>query len=535
MLEKTSSNFVSLLETRLPFLTAMFIPLYPMLYLYNKEGNSQYLSLIQVLFVSLIFMLGSMLLFLISSRIFKSSHAAYLFCIVVWIGFFSYKQLYAALFSVTGRGRNLYLIFTYIVLYILLGALVYIISKIYNFKVISLFTGILLFILLLMNVGTIVYNFSLRSQNENVVYKTSFVVDDTLATPNVYWIHCDGMLGFYSMEKYFGDPQDWFTEGLETRGFVINRDAQFDGRRTTLAALPTLMNPTYYDNWLSNVPASTDFSLIAYSLTAARQKSELLLAFNTKYKTATIASLGSYFYPITDVFYNIDQAERPLMVSAAGKESIVSSFTNAVNLTTLLQTVSAVGIISDTDTYIKHNIYPLIFEQDQINSIVDTNYILGSDKLDPSYDTLVRSLDNALTIEEPRFMLVSFNLAHFPFIYDENGQIHENEIPNDPREYPAQHRYTSKVLINLVDMILERDPDAVIVLQADHGLHWQSTGNIMKYLHVSADAAPDIWNGVMSAVRIPEKYGTLEEPLYPLDIARYLVNNYVGQNYEYLQ
>jgi hypothetical protein len=38
-------------------------------------------------------------------------------------------------------------------------------------------------------------------------------------------------------------------------------------------------------------------------------------------------------------------------------------------------------------------------------------------------------------------------------------------------------------------------------------------------------------NQVMSAVRIPETWGGLQEPLDPLDISRVLVNRYVGSNY----
>jgi len=40
---------------------------------------------------------------------------------------------------------------------------------------------------------------------------------------------------------------------------------------------------------------------------------------------------------------------------------------------------------------------------------------------------------------------------------------------------------------------------------------------------------------VISAVRLPPKYGKLLQPLDPLDIARYLVNHFVGKgNYNYL-
>lgn len=41
----------------------------------------------------------------------------------------------------------------------------------------------------------------------------------------------------------------------------------------------------------------------------------------------------------------------------------------------------------------------------------------------------------------------------------------------------------------------------------------------------------------MSAIRVPEKYQTGEEHYAmenPLNISRYLVNSFVGRNYEYL-
>jgi len=89
--------------------------------------------------------------------------------------------------------------------------------------------------------------------------------------------------------------------------------------------------------------------------------------------------------------------------------------------------------------------------------------------------------------------------------------------------------------MNLVDMVLARDPQAVIVLQADHGLHLVQKERMMSDLSITEEELDHLYNGVFSAVRIPEPYGKLDAPLAPLNISRELVNRFVGENYDYLE
>jgi hypothetical protein len=88
----------------------------------------------------------------------------------------------------------------------------------------------------------------------------------------------------------------------------------------------------------------------------------------------------------------------------------------------------------------------------------------------------------------------------------------------------------------MIDEILERDPDAVIVLQGDHGLHGNSEAEITDTF--GKDAVAPIWNQVMSALRVPEKYQNGDETYAlenPLNMSRYLVNAFVGRNYRYIE
>lgn len=111
-------------------------------------------------------------------------------------------------------------------------------------------------------------------------------------------------------------------------------------------------------------------------------------------------------------------------------------------------------------------------------------------------------------------------IPHFPYQYNADGS--ENPNDTDIHSYGPQHVYSAQVLLNLVDMILERDPDAVIVLQADHGLHGETEQTIAAAF--GEDAVLPIWNGVLSAIRVPPavqsgaEHYALEDPL---NMARY--------------
>jgi hypothetical protein len=136
--------------------------------------------------------------------------------------------------------------------------------------------------------------------------------------------------------------------------------------------------------------------------------------------------------------------------------------------------------------------------------------------------------------EGPSFYLIAYMFAHTNFNFLENGELN----PGDPlhiSSYPGHHNFLTRVLTLFIDMILEHDPDAVIVLQADHGIHSQSEQLIMQGLGIPKENVADIWNGTMSAVRVPHQYGILNEPLHPLNISRWLVNNFVGENYLYIE
>ena len=102
--------------------------------------------------------------------------------------------------------------------------------------------------------------------------------------------------------------------------------------------------------------------------------------------------------------------------------------------------------------------------------------------------------------------------------------------------YLGNYIYSNKLLIELLEYIRDNDEDAVIIVQSDHGIHLLEDEEIMAQLSITKEEVQDIRNSVISAFYIPQEYRNGDEDYLdnPLNISRYLVNNYVGENYEYM-
>jgi len=90
------------------------------------------------------------------------------------------------------------------------------------------------------------------------------------------------------------------------------------------------------------------------------------------------------------------------------------------------------------------------------------------------------------------------------------------------------------MMLGMIDRILKTNENAIIIIQGDHGVHYFARGELAAQGFTDEQKLTMNYSTI-SAVRIPEKYGTLTEPLDPLDITRFLVNHFVGKgNYSYL-
>lgn len=361
--------------------------------------------------------------------------------------------------------------------------------------------------------------------------KTDYIVDPGLKSDaNVYWLHCDGMIGFLTYEKYFGDL-DWFRQELKNRGFEINEQATFEGGHLTASCVPTLLCPDFYDNFFPAILTEKDIHAAVSRpeeqkiLSVMRENSELVSAFR---KAGYITAVSGWpewerYYGDTDEQYFI--VEGNLIKTVTNKKE-GGAFTS-VHVREFQDFLDA---LLGPMTYIFEGIGEIVEEtvvRERISKDVDVS---------KGYSAPVVAVQSVTCIDDqPRLTIYPFGEAHYPFDYNEFGEkITDGNM--DVLAYAEQYRYATKVVLAAVDEIMTRDRNAVIILQGDHGLHGNTEEDFIKAFEESVNAN-ELWNQVLSAIRIPEQYKNGEEVYAytnPLNISRFLINRFVGRNYEYL-
>ena len=529
----------------MPFLCAL-MPLIPLSYLYTR--NAEYISFLQVAILGAAMSVVSVIGYLVLRFAFRSRFSGLAGCVVAWLMFYALRSASQRAVEETrlfqyGSFVGLYAIVT-IILTLLVAFLVRRVSCERLYPVFLIFLGMLLG----MNMFPAV-RIGLESglSDEDLsAFKMDFAVAAESASPNVYWLHCDGMLGFDALEKYFGDDQAAFAEALEDRGFQINRSAMLETNHTTKYAVAALHSPYFYDNTMSAAlkdhgTAVTQARRILSKgmLNYARMNTETRLAFERKgYTSQTIGKISTYYPPVANrVYVTGDRNGAYLLDTDGGFGDRVQGIIEAGDLSNLLlgsswnryfATILMLGQRNLLGFPLRQTALPYSMTEEQLEGAAQGKNLLTANR------TMLEAIYDAAHTPSPTFTTIFDLTAHLPFTVDENGAPN-NSDPDDIHAYPPQHRYAASMLIAMIDQILAQDPDAVIVLQADHGLHGQSRSEITAAF--GEDAVVPIWNQVMSALRVPEKLQTGEETYAlnnPLNMSRYLVNSFVGRNYEYV-
>jgi len=175
---------------------------------------------------------------------------------------------------------------------------------------------------------------------------------------------------------------------------------------------------------------------------------------------------------------------------------------------------------------------PIPNYNDEIDSLTINTHGINHEK------QLYRRLLDTYMIDSPKLVYIANYIAHSRF--DKIG-IEANVVDNTPVSlidtdllYLVHHEYAAQVMLTTVDLILDWNPNAVVIIQGDHGIHSNETHEYMMKMGYTLPQVLEMKHSVISAVRIPPKYGGLGEPVAPLNIPRMLVNRFVGENYEML-
>ncbi|MCL1999362.1 MAG: hypothetical protein FWG65_11410 [Turicibacter sp.] len=537
----------------------IFLPNIHLFFLYNSNNRvaGNFIPFTQTLAVAGVLAFLGLCLFVLFYKTTRTFEGTVLNSILFWLIFWSFENLYSVAVRYSAVINRVMLLILLLIVIALIAAFIGLYGKrlqdIPQISAVCLIIGILFFWNFLPAVFDSIN--TAQDSQENAIFQiqTNFNIDVQTESPDIYWIWMDGMLGFSAVYEFFGDPQNQLREDLNDRGFVINENATLDAGASVIAA-PILFSPTFYDSYYSRVMREIS-PLLTRELRWPEHSRilqedgvniaahhgpymEIFHAFNQAGYT-TIAITNSHVEAFTPAivrkFYN---ARSPIFSLAVneGIGGIPNFFSGSEDLFRLLAITTPLSILSlqiegFLTTASDYDWVPVTEHTERIERLVE----YSSRQNEETRRVLVGFADSVET-PSPKFTFMSFIYAH-SYLWS----ILSVEPPTNPLDpfqqnlYMNAHSMAARLMLGVVDFILEENPNAVIVLQADHGIHMIPN---QQYLQENFDFTDEelfkLINSTMSAVRIPEIYGGLDRPLDPRNITRELVNRFVGQNYELL-
>jgi len=520
----------------------------------NKARNNLYFN--HFIMLSIILAIFSLLIYLLYSKITRSNEGAMVVLFVSWLFFWSFENINKWLDITYGR---FYLTFGFIIILsilLIILRLFYVgLSKSYEFFTII---SILVCGFFCFNFGKACYTeINITKFDRPFEIKKEFMVDDSLPNPDIYWFHMDSMMGFNTIEKFFGDSQDDLKTELLNRGFVINSEAMSPATGT-LYAIPAFTSPSFYDSYLgihlqeqAHLSCSAHWDMMYNILSRdginidddIAPYLELFHAFIKKgYNKIAIAEYVGYgILPLNYFYrtYGTDRKEQTnlLLIKSTNENVHTTSFKYRVRGLIQLLTKTTPLSIEPVRMMIhsiffgstEENWFLIPTHDDIVNSLLIDSFALT----DEIY--LYRKLYDSFSIPSPKLLWISNDIAHSPWckMYtDLNPELKPDDLYNVDKYYLPIHRYAVNVMLKTIDMVLEHNSDAIIILQGDHGIGEYPFHDYLKQAGYTQAERIEMNLSVISAVRIPSKYGGLDEPIDPVNIARLLVNRFVGENYE---
>ena len=552
-------------EKILYFAAVVLFPNIFFFYLYNQNRLEVWASLSNIILFSS-FLAGISVLAFLALRLFTGSfEGALLVLIPCWLSFWWFNPILSIL---GGLQRNLPFIRFRV---LLVGLFVFAVALMLFFrrkkalfqegKFIFKWLSFVISLLFLYNLTLTLSNIGLGSgrtileidtEREHFIQR-DFNVEEELPSPDIFWLMPDGMISFVDYETYFDDSQKLFREFLEGRGFLIYEDGRSAGTNTYLS-LPTMLSPSYYDNIFGPIVKELDditcprifheyTSNILWNNNINLHLDivphwELFLAFMAADYTAVHIAPHGGIYQVTDLFYrlpcyganliDIHFMESNPFTTAREQSRTFEFLTRNAYLINLLRLSTPLG-------YVVPSVCSNYYWQPVSEHLEAVERLTEKTRGIPPERELYRFFIDAMNVPSPKIVYGALEFTHpvgWPWFVPETEDSIEHW--NSFERYRVAHEYSVVVMMNLIDVILESNPRAVIVIQGDHGIHDPSVHSELLEMGYTEGDLMRLNFSVMSAVRIPPEYGGMEEPIAPLNITRELVNRFVGQNYELL-
>ena len=541
-------------------LVSFLMPMVPLLYLYQK--NATELQFLSVALVCLALGVVSLLSFLFGAVVFRARLSGLLLALVVSVCLILMKPIHGAMYTLSVQmGVRFYVV----TLMVGIPALALLLAGLLLVRKLPVVTGgfFAFFICLLFAMNAFSSVRYIRQSGSEYTLKTEFTVDETLDSPNIYFFFMDGAMGLDVFDQYYQNETASFRSAMEELGFSFDGAAMLNAKHSTGIVMPAIFCPSFDDSFLQKTLAAnptmdrdTFMATYAKELNAAHCNNELLMAFRAKgYASYVITGEYDPFVPMqTNRFYLVDHhisstageiytatnADTPYSIDINFNPEEISGMA-MLNVLSLFvpdflteRAASYLGGSEEQTFLADMRTVPETLTDQQIENLFD-----GDEVAIRYYAGLAQSLNETVQLSGPKVVIIHNLMLHLPYGI-QNADYERGPWPDGETDLPdfeGHYLYTLDVLERMTQLVLENDPNAVIVVQGDHGIHgeWYESAISARF---GADAVVPFQDSTLSGIRVPanEQDADLTNALEnPRNISRWLVNRFVGQNYEYVQ
>ncbi len=455
----------------------------------GEAGFSLFRSFLHFL---LLFCIG--LIFVgISNKILRrisTTNLSLFFGLVVFVTFngylidnFVFENLHD-LINITPRIRHVLAI--YFLLIIACGLLTYFISRFDNLRSII----IVAFIAIVVTDSISTANSLITAAKINKPFKPTDIIhkaarpsvtaEQNKPKPNVYFILPDMMFGKVMFDKY--NIEEDILDGIENRGFRTIKNAFANGP-VTYFSLPHIFGMEYY---LKD----------GERISKEKLHGEIRKIFGKGNKVYTEFRKRNY------KIFSLDDGYLPSNCKIGEDLCIhkpVSSFHSQQDLRFLERTplLRALDVVD-----MKFNIFST-----PLNLWAFPNRVEIPDLLDSFPDP----------DEGPFFFYIHIGLPHYPLRFDENCNY--TRFDDTAIAYSQQYKCGVKYIELLLDTILEKDKDALIVIQSDHGVSFPGQ-HLKQVEELQFDEIQEVLS-IYSAFKLPDNCSRyLHDDLTPVNTFR---------------
>jgi phosphoglycerol transferase MdoB-like AlkP superfamily enzyme len=150
---------------------------------------------------------------------------------------------------------------------------------------------------------------------------------------------------------------------------------------------------------------------------------------------------------------------------------------------------------------------------------------------------LMVNCSDYVDMDQPTFTMVYMCCPHSLFVLDENGNYTEEQVwrdLSDTKPYVNQLIYTNECIEKTITNIKEKDPDALIIIQSDHGGRYPYQMYEEYGISYDTETETSYMQNILNCVYYKGNNYEIEG-LSGINTLRMVINEIFGTDYEMLE